>query len=143
MGDGTGAVVLARTLPVQAPLVHFWPDAQALPQAPQLFLSLLSFRQRPLQLAWPALQVIRGVHLPAAQFSPIWQVFPQLPQLLRSLARSAQVVPHWLSGAGQVAVLGVVWAQARRGDTANGSNADSTQRRPEITFIDMRARLDF
>jgi hypothetical protein len=86
-------------------LEHFWPDAQALPQVPQLYLSWLRSRQRPLQLVWSGLQAIRGLQLPTAQVSPYWQVFPQLPQLLRSLLRSAQVVPLWLSGAGQAAVL--------------------------------------
>jgi hypothetical protein len=52
-------------------------------------------------------------------------------------------VSHWLSGAGQAAEL-VVWAQARRGDSAaNSSNADSMQRTPDMTFMDVRARLGF
>src|SRR5437870_6903415 len=96
-------------------------------------MSLLRFRYRPLQFVWPGLQVILGVHLPLAQVSPSLQAFPQFPQLLRSLSRSAQVVPHWLSGAGQAPALGVAWVQARRGETAaNKSNANSIQRGPEV-----------
>jgi hypothetical protein len=93
---GVLAVGLIRTLPLQAALEHFWPAVQALPQPPQLFLSVLRLRQRPLQFVWPGLQVILGLHLPLAQVSPSLQAFPQFPQLLRSLSRSTQVVPHWV-----------------------------------------------
>ncbi len=73
----------------QLPPQHDQPPGHALPQTPQLLVSLLVFLQKPPQLVWPA------GHEPLMHCPPehVWfpaQACPQAPQLLKSLLVSRQ-----------------------------------------------------
>ncbi len=99
----------------QAPLVHTVPLAQALPQAPQLLLSVLVLVHVPLQLVvppghvahtppvqtplWQVAAVVQAdptwpEHAPPAQAKPLAQVVPQSPQFDGSVLRVSQNKPH-------------------------------------------------
>jgi hypothetical protein len=80
---------------VHAPAWQTWPDGHALPQRPQLALSLASCAQvavRPLpQTARPAAQL--SLQAPAEHTCPSGQLAPHWPQFSRSLVRSVQTIP--------------------------------------------------
>ena len=61
---------------------------QAVPQPPQLAVSVCVLTQRPMQLFSP----IGHEHMPAVQVWPIGQAVPHAPQLALSLAVSTQVI---------------------------------------------------
>jgi hypothetical protein len=80
---------------VHAPLTHVSPEAQTWPQAPQLFGSVCTLVQVPLQTM--SLPVHRQI--PCLQLAPDGQMLPHTPQLLVSVLRLTQiplqrVVPH-------------------------------------------------
>ena len=70
-------------------LMQTWPKAQALPQLPQFWLSLVMFTQLPLQEVKLPVQTV--VQAPAVQVAPCGQALPQVPQL----ALSVEVFVHW------------------------------------------------
>jgi hypothetical protein len=66
---------------------------QTMPQAPQLFGSILVSAQAAPHFSVPPEQTMS--HLPEAQACPDGQAFPQRPQLLLSTAVSTQASPHF------------------------------------------------
>ena len=76
--------------PVHKPLVQLWPDAQTVPQAPQLFGSLLMAVQTPLHVVCPA----SHPQAPPEHSCPDGHLLPQAPQLFRSELMSMQVLLH-------------------------------------------------
>jgi hypothetical protein len=90
-----------RHTPMTHAAVLLGPEAQALPQAPQLPALLLRFTSQPLagspsQLAKPALQVSWQAPMTqlAAALAPTGQALPQRPQSVASLWRLAQEFPQ-------------------------------------------------
>ena len=80
-------------------LRHIWPEAQRIPQSPQLKGSMSRGTQRPLHRAEPGEQA----QVPPAQDIPGAQVRPQAPQLKGSALVSAQdAARHPRRGAGAV-----------------------------------------
>ena len=87
----------------QTPALHT-PDAQTIPQPPQLFGSL-GVGTNPVGQATAA-----GPHLPAVQVSPAGQVMPHAPQLLGSTWVFVQTAaPQMSPGAGHPAGLPAAW----------------------------------
>jgi len=72
--------------------MQFSVGAHGLPQAPQLFSSLVRVEHVPPQLLWPVGQVV--VHAPATQTWPGPHALKQVPQLPVSVNRFAQPRPH-------------------------------------------------
>jgi hypothetical protein len=70
------------------PDAHELPPAQAVPQVPQLELSVWVSTQAPLHAVWPVAQLV--AHEPLEQTSADVQAVPQAPQL----AGSAWVFTH-------------------------------------------------
>ncbi|HEY7033529.1 MAG TPA: hypothetical protein VH482_19490 [Thermomicrobiales bacterium] len=70
----------------QTPLAQLVPPKQAVPQAPQLALSLAVFTHWPAQRVCPLGQA----HTPLAQLVPPPQIVPQVPQLFASERTSMQ-----------------------------------------------------
>jgi len=66
---------------------------QTVPQAPQLFRSVCSFTQTPLQRVKPDWHAV-GVHAPAVHACPLGQAVPQVPQLLGSVCSLTQTPLH-------------------------------------------------
>jgi hypothetical protein len=85
---GKGPTRLAVVQPVnpvvQMPALQTWPEAQTLPQPPQLLVSVAKFLQVPLHMTLGALQADVATQVPALQVRPEPQTLPQPPQLLAS-----------------------------------------------------------
>jgi hypothetical protein len=79
-----------------APPEQTWLAPQAMPQAPQLFLSLDRLTQAPLQAVYEALQEMPQVELEqvAAPLAGAGQALAQAPQLATSDLRSTHAPPH-------------------------------------------------
>lgn len=86
---------------MQEPLLQNWPEGQAVPQAPQLAMSVRVSTQAPEQSVRGAVHIEVGAHTPLLQKLPEGQALPQVPQLALSLRVSTQIEPHIARGAVQ------------------------------------------
>ena len=77
---------------------------QAVPQPPQLVVSVIVSTQVPPHAVCPVGQVTELRHVPAMQVCPVVQVFPQVPQLAASVIVSTQVDPQRVWPVGQSGV---------------------------------------
>lgn len=91
----------------QMPLLHVWPEAQALPHAPQLVGSLVRSSHPLAQSDSGGMQGEKQV--PRLQISPGPQRTPQAPQLAGSMRVSVQLAPQALSGRVQAATHPPNW----------------------------------
>jgi hypothetical protein len=83
----------------QAPLLHTSVSPQTVVHEPQC--DAFEGRQLPLHRSRPALQA----HCPAWQAWPVGQMLPHAPQFIESVARVAQLVPHFIWPAVHIAPL--------------------------------------
>jgi hypothetical protein len=85
---------------VQTPPVHDSPSAHTRPQLPQFAVLFIVLMQAPPHSALGAAQP----HEPFVHAVPPVQAFVQEPQLVGSVARTAQLLPHFSSPTAQLLV---------------------------------------